>query len=177
MEEDKRNPMTKMKPVQKKLTKKQKAFVATLVALFAIGGAVNSYALTASTTAKAKMKVLALFKITTIKDLIFPDAYPGAASESVAAGTANAAEFKVEGPGTAAFTVTLPTSVTMDKIGGTGLASEKIEVTSFVSSLPSNAGALVGGVKNFTVGATRAALASNQADGDYEGTFQVDVVY
>lgn len=95
---------------------------------------------------------------------------------SAATGSPTAAKFTVKGQGNYAYTVTLPTSLTLTTaVAGT---VKTMEVTTFVSSLTSGTGSLASGTADFTVGATLNVLA-DQVVGLYESVtpFTVTVNY
>jgi hypothetical protein len=86
-------------------------------------------------------------------------------------GTYTAAHFIVGGQGNSAFTIGLPTDITITS------SSNTMHVTTFLSSLTSNSGTLnSSGVSSFYVGATLNVNAT-QASGLYSGTFNVTVNY
>lgn len=130
-------------------------------------------------TAKAKMKVISAVAINTVSDLIFTEASPGAAAESVDADTVETAQnasFSITGEPNRALTITLPSDGTIKMINASGSGSDaEIAVNQFSSNNPSALDA--SGEALLFVGATRDALSSTQIAGDYEGDFIVDVVY
>ena len=133
-------------------------------------------AMAVATTGTARQIVLAALAIVNVSDLAFPQAAPGAAAATVAPGTAenaNNGSFNVTGQANAAYTITLPTTVNMTNGANT------IAVSTFVSFPAAGANGLLSatGSQLLLVGATRAALAANQAVGTYTGTYTVDVVY
>jgi uncharacterized protein with beta-barrel porin domain len=85
-------------------------------------------------------------------------------------GTHSAASFTVTGAATAQFYVTLPTSLSLNKDGGT----ETMTVSTFTHNATGTLDAT--GAEDFNVGATL-AVAANQAGGVYNGTFDVTVTY
>jgi hypothetical protein len=130
----------------------------------------------ASATSNAVQVVFEAISITTNSNLDFGSAPQGDAAKAVAASDASAASFTVSGDPNRAYTITIPRSVTMATDGG-GAANKEIAVSDFVSS-PSGTGTIgAGGTQSLKVGATRAALASDQTAGSYTGAFTVSVVY
>lgn len=90
----------------------------------------------------------------------------------VSTGTRAPASFTVTGTPNANVVVTLPTSATLTRAGGT----ETMGISNF-NTLPTGAFQLNGtGSANFTVGGTL-TVASGQASGVYNGTFSVSVEY
>lgn len=96
-------------------------------------------------------------------------------------GIARAASFSVSNttPSVSTFTITLPTSATLTRIGGT----ETMTVDTFVSNPAAGKskgkkgfGTLSGGSGTFTVGA-RLTVGSTQARGNYTGSYSVTVTY
>jgi hypothetical protein len=127
-------------------------------------------------TGTARQIVIAAIAIANVSDLVFPQASPGAAAATVAPGTAengNNGSFNVTGQANTAYTITLPSTINMTNGANT------IAVNTFVSFPAAGANGLLNasGSQLLLVGATRAALAANQALGTYTGTYTVDVVY
>ncbi|WP_158614934.1 DUF4402 domain-containing protein [Flavobacterium sp. LS1P28] len=90
-----------------------------------------------------------------------------------AKGDPTAAKFTVTGQGAYAYTVTLPTSLTLTTaVAGT---LKTMEVTTFVSSLASGIGALASGTQDFTVGATL-NVGANQVVGLYQSITPFTVI-
>lgn len=153
----------------------KKTILFSLVTLMFAGYQVQA----AQGTAKAKLKVVQSINVTTTSDLIFSEAGAGAAEETVLPDTsenAQNASFEITGEPNRAVTVTLPgDGVVVMKTAGGGSPESEVAVNQFTSnSIPDLGGA---GQATLFVGATRAALASNQVAGDYEADFIVDVVY
>lgn len=89
----------------------------------------------------------------------------------ITSSSASAASFTVTGAGTNTFAITLPSSpVTLDDVGN----SNHMTVTGF-NSTPSGTGALVGGTKTVTVGATL-NVGGSQVTGSYTAAIPFDVV-
>ena len=129
-----------------------------------------------SGTGTARQVVVAAIAIANVSDLLFPQASPGAAAATVvpgAAENANNGSFNVTGQASTAYTITLPTTINMTN------GTNTIAVNTFVSFPAAGANGLLNaaGSQLLLVGATRAALAANQALGTYSGTYTVDVVY
>lgn len=160
--------------------------VATGVAIAAFGlsaGVAQAAPATASATAKAR--VLKQITVTNTADLDFGTIVAGTSAAAVAVstggartcaaaltctGTVTAASFDVSGTNNAVVTVTGDNSVSLTNgTGGTMSASLTRSATTL--TLTNSA---VGGT--FQVGGSL-ALAANQADGAYTGTFNVTVDY
>lgn len=97
---------------------------------------------------------------------------------AVEASTTSTASFSVSGKIDATYAITLPAApISITREGG----AETMTVTAF-TALPASAGAeqltgtLAGGSDTFTVGGTLQVTA-NQAEGIYNGTFNVTVAY
>lgn len=86
----------------------------------------------------------------------------GASRVTSGNGTVTAASFDVTGAGNSTFSISLPTSVTLTRDGG----SETMSVASFLSN-PASPGALVDGAATVAVGATL-SVAAAQVVGLYE---------
>lgn len=118
-------------------------------------------------------------KINSTSDLNFGTAAQGATSKTVPAGTSETAEnasFAVSGDNSVSYTITLPSSISM-RTSGANNPTRNITVSSF-TSYPVGTGLLDGsGSQNLYVGATRAAILSNQVTGSYSGSFSITVVY
>ena len=82
----------------------------------------------------------------------------------------SAAQFSIVGTPDAAFSISLPTTASLDGDNGSSLT-----VTGFTSS-PDAQGLLVGGNQTVSVGATL-AVPSNAAAGPYAGTFEITLDY
>jgi hypothetical protein len=119
--------------------------------------------------------------ITQVSNLEFGTLFTGDPSGVIAAGTsetATNASFLVTGEASTAYTITLPNWINMTTPGGSG-TTFKIKVDNFTSYPAEGAnGQLDGsGQQSVYVGATRAAIATNQVSGAYSGSFTVEVVY
>jgi hypothetical protein len=87
-------------------------------------------------------------------------------------GTITAAKFNISGLPSATYSITLPTSTTITKIG----ESEQMTIDNFTSN-PSGTGTLAAnGEQTLSVGATL-TVGANQPAGTYEGSFSVTVAY
>ena len=86
-------------------------------------------------------------------------------------GTITAAKFNISGLPSATYSITLPTSTTITKNGGT----EQMTIVNFTSN-PSGTGTLAGGTQTLSVGA-RLNVGAGQVAGDYTGEFSVTVAY
>jgi hypothetical protein len=155
-------------------TNKMKLVATGLVAASLLAPLNQAFAVSATGT--ARQVVVAAIAIANVSDLLFPQALPGAAAATVvpgAAENANNGSFNVTGQASTAYTITLPTTINMTNGANT------IAVNTFVSFPAAGANGLLsaGGSQLLLVGATRAALAANQALGTYTGTYTVDVVY
>jgi hypothetical protein len=152
----------------------KKFLVTALLALAMALPAQQAFGVSGSGT--ARQIVIAAIAISNVSDLVFPQASPGAAAATVVPGTAENASngsFNVTGQANTAYTITLPTTINMTNGANT------IAVNTFVSFPAAGANGLLSstGSQLLLVGATRAALAANQALGTYTGTYSVDVVY
>lgn len=132
----------------------------------------------ASATANSTMTVIAAIAITSVSNLVFPNAAAGDVSAMVPPGVAenaNNASFNVTGEPNTPFTIQLPTSVTMTT--GVGGVNRTILVNSFAST-PATTGTLSAtGTSTLFVGASRAALPTTQIPGAYTASFNVTVIY
>lgn len=138
----------------------------------------TSRAQAASATATSTITVMAAMGITTVSNLVFPNAAAGDAAYVLPAGAAenaNNASFNVTGNANTPFTIQLPTTVTM--ITGAGGANQTILVNAFTST-PATTGTLsAAGTATLFVGASRAALPAAQVAGAYTANFTVTVIY
>lgn len=153
---------------------KKALLITALCSLFA-----GYHAMATQGTGTAKMKVVTALSVTNISDLVFAEASPGAAAETVDADqteTAQNASFEIAGEPNRAVTVSLPQdgAVRMATNGG-GSADTEVAVNQFTSNGLSQIDP--SGTSTLFVGATRDALSSTQVAGDYEGNFIVDIVY
>lgn len=126
--------------------------------------------------AQALITIEQALSIDQVQDLDFGLAYSGASANSVEPGDDNAAVFEVSGEQDTAYSITLPTSIEMTHIGGSGAT---IEVNNFTSLPAVGDGGLINssGTQELRVGATHEAISSNQDSGDYAGVFTVEVAY
>ena len=103
--------------------------------------------------------------------IVSPSGSPTIGSYLQTAGTpAAAAAFTVNGQGTLAYAITLPSAAVTLTSG-----ADSMSVDTFVST-PSGSGALAAGTQTVNVGATLHVGAS-QAAGSYTGTYSVTVAY
>ncbi|WP_374079024.1 DUF4402 domain-containing protein [Bdellovibrio bacteriovorus] len=129
-------------------------------------------------TAKSKVKVVNSIQIHKLSDLIFSEAGAGSTAETIPADvveTPKNASFEVSGEASRAIAVTLPADGTIKMTTGGSGPDNEIAVNGFMSNNPTTIDA--NGQLDLFVGATREALTSTQALGDYEANFTVDVVY
>lgn len=122
----------------------------------------------------------AAIKVFWVSDLDFGTSAPGDSAKIVSPGTLESAtngSFRVTGDASRAFSIVLPTTVTM--LTGAGGANRTIVVNSFVSYPAAGANGLIDGtgVAFVYVGATRAALLVTQIAGSYSGSYSITVVY
>ena len=161
--------------------------IARAASMIVVGGIaatllVGPKSLAASAVGTARQVVIAAIAITNVSDIDFGLAAPGDATKSVAAGTSETAtngSFSVTGQPNMAYTITLPSSPVAMTTGSGGAGNQSISVTNFTSFPNSGANGLLNnsGAQSLYVGATRAALPSNQAPGQYVGTYTVTVIY
>ena len=160
------------------MTKLRNHYLATFVAMVVLSGnlliaAGNS----ASTNAQAKAKIKKAISISKNADLDFGEAYTGDSEKTLDASSNEGAQFSVNGENNKAYSITLPSSVTMSTDDGVG-ADKQIVVNSFNSNPGASSGQLsASGSQTLYVGGTRAAISSSQYSGDYVGSFQVTVTY
>lgn len=156
---------------------------AFVVGVALVGQRTVRAASSASATATATAFIVQAITIANNQGLDFGEAAQGTAAKTVATGDGTAANFTVTGEGGHAYTVTLPSSATMLRSGGTpGNADDEIAVGTFVSSPSGAAGSLSGtpgtsGTQVVYVGATRALLPLSQAVGSYTTNFSITVAY
>ena len=165
-----------------KFITKQKIIIGTaLICLSQVLSTSTKASSSASTTANATATVIASIGIAKVSDLAFGSAAPGDAAQTVIPDvieTAANASFTVTGQASTAYTITLPSSVTM--ITGAGGANQTILVNAFTSFPTAGVGTGligVGGSQLLLVGATRAALGAAQVAGAYTAAFTVTVNY
>jgi len=96
------------------------------------------------------------------------DASPGAAQ------TATRASYSVAGEGGATFSVTVPSSFTMARVGGNETLPVTLTASAVSGALSGSIG--TGGSANFSIGGSL-PLSSTTVSGDYTGTFNVTVGY
>lgn len=174
-------------PVQKGTDMKKNLATFKSMTILSIFGLALSQGLTpaayaASATANATASVIAAIGITKVSDMDFGEGITGDSAKTVAPGTSETAanaSFNVTGEPSRAYTIALPADGAVTLVTGDGSgATKQIAVTSFTSYPSAGAnGVLTGGAESLFVGATRAALPSNQVTGSYAATFTVTVVY
>ncbi len=150
-------------------------FTSTVGVVFlAVFGLAGFRAEAASAVAYATTTVIPAIGIQKTADLAFGSGAPGDTSKQLLPSETGAASFTVTGQANSAYQVQLPTSVNMTGPGGATIA-----VTGFSSNPQAGANGLLGssGSQTLKVGATRAALPSTQASGQYTGSFSVSVIY
>lgn len=128
-----------------------------------------------SEPALATITVVQAIDLNKVDDLEFPSAAQGADAFTVQPSAAEAANFTVSGAPDAAFSTSIDESSIVMTTGSGLSAQEQISVDAFQTNAPSQLDGL--GSASFGVGARRAALAGNQAAGNYQGTFNVTVSY
>lgn len=140
-------------------------------------------AASANTSANSLALIIRGITISSDRDLDFGEASQGTAAKTIIPADATSARFTVGGEGGHAYTVTLPATATMLRVGGTGgVADDEIAVASFTST-PSGVGGLLSGSagtagsETVTVGAARAAIPESQNPGSYTTSFSVTVAY
>jgi hypothetical protein len=140
-------------------------------------GATSSGVRASSDTESATATITIIESIDLVKnlDLRFPQASRGESAATVAPGDSEAATFSVSGAPSTNITTSIDQS-SIEMIIGLGDTDEtRIVVNNFQHNAPTQLDAL--GTASFGVGATRAAILSNQATGAYQGTFNVTVSY
>lgn len=152
-----------------------------------IGLALASYGVTAqaqvsdSASAKATISIKRKLTIEKNKDLEFGEAFQGDAADTVTPADAAGREaiFTVKGREGAVFSIDLPDPNTVVMITGTGDTTvSQIAVEDFVSNFGGDGSTgAISGDTTLSVGATRAAIAADQLEGDYEALFNVAVAY
>ncbi len=159
-------------------------FVAAFITGVAlIGQRTVNAAASANTTANSLALIIRGITISSDRNLDFGEASQGTAAKTILPADATSARFLVGGEGAHAYTVTLPASATMLRVGGTGgVAADEIAVASFAST-PTGVGGLLSGsaggagTQTVTVGAARAAIPEGQNPGSYTTSFSVTVAY
>lgn len=129
----------------------------------------------ASAIGNATMRVMKSLSIQPLTDLTFASATSGAQSQTIVPGEPGGASFSIGGDANATYTVRLPERAVMQKMGAEKDAP--IAITTF-TSLPASSGKLSStGEQVLHVGATREALAADQEEGTYMGSFTIEVIY
>jgi len=163
----------------------RRILVAVLLSLTAIAASAQA-AGSASASASAFAKVITPIAITKTADLNFGTIISGPAGtvtvspsgvETASGATVlnpnpnvSAALFSVTGEPSTAYSITLPSSISITN------GAQSMTVSSFTSN-PTPGGVLsAGGSQSLQVGATL-AVGTNQAVGNYSGTFSVTVAY
>ncbi len=155
--------------------------VALLLALPLIPGSFAPLARAAGAIGTAVQTVIAAISIRKVSDLDFGVAAPNDPAKTVPAGSGENSEnasFMVTGEPGRNFTILLPSDGSVQMTTRSGLLpNESIPVARF-TSFPARVGTLgPSGEALLYVGATRSALKPNQVQGQYSGTFTVNVVY
>lgn len=131
------------------------------------------------TTVNAKFRVLPSIAITKVRNLVFGGATANDVAKTIAPTSSSSARFRVTGGTGKIFSISLPPSTASSNLTtGAGGTTRTINVTGYTSN-PSGTGTLdsVLGEAFVDVGATRAAILSNQVQGTYTGSFTVTVTY
>lgn len=137
----------------------------------------------ASATALATARVITAIGISKNSDLAFGEGNPGDGNKTVTAdatATPQNASFTVSGEPNRTYSISLPSDGVTVLITGAGdTPTTRIPINQFVSYPTAASGGNLdsGGSQALIVGATRSALAADQATGAYSGTFTVTVVY
>jgi hypothetical protein len=167
----------------------RKLLVATLVvgAVGVMGGEAMAQSTATASGVEANATIIAPIAISNSDALDFGDVVPGTSLGTVVMATAGtrsatggttlgsvnvggAADFTVTGADGYAYSITLPSSITLSD-GGVNTMS----VDTFTSN-PSGTGTLTGGSQALAVGATL-HVGANQVAGSYSGSFDVTVTY
>lgn len=138
---------------------------------------VSLFLFLSSSALAAKPKVL---KISTVSDLDFGTGSPGDFSKTISPGTSETstnASFSVTGEPNTAYTITLPSSATLQT--GNGNKKDTINLSNFQSFPIQGANGLLdtSGNQMVFIGATRDSLKTTQLAGSYSGSFSITVVY
>jgi len=132
-----------------------------------------------SATASHSVSIMQSILLSVAQSLSFSDAFRGDSASTVSISDSGRAILNVTGQASTPYSITLPANnaIKMSRIGGSGGTTDSIIISSFASN-PSGTGTLSTlGTQSISVGATRAAILSNQVIGDYTGTFTVRVTY
>jgi hypothetical protein len=116
--------------------------------------------------------------VTQTSALTFGTAAQGAPPKTVAPGTAQNPEngsFRIDGPANRSFTIVIPAGSIFLTASGTGLNS--IEVSNFQAFPFPTSQTTAAGRRTIFIGATRAALATNQTAGNYSGSYTIEVIF
>jgi hypothetical protein len=116
--------------------------------------------------------------VTETSELTFGTASQGSPAKVVSSGTRENSEnasFRVDGPPNQSFTVVLPAGsvVISAPVGGVNT----IEISEFRAFPFPNSALSRDGRRTIFVGATRAALATNQATGSYAGSYTIEILF
>lgn len=122
------------------------------------------------------MRVLANLNIEQVAPMVFPSAFAGAASETISLDGDNGARFVVSGQPNTSFQINIPDEVIL-QTGSADEENQKIKVYNFMS-YPAQKGIIDSeGKQTIKLGATRDALLPDQADGEYSGTYTIEIIY
>jgi spore coat protein U-like protein len=159
-------------------------FVFVALALTSQNAIATDEGKTATASAIATATVLTSIQLQKLTDLAFGQTWRGAAGKTVLPADSSAASFTVTADGGHAYTIILPADNTV-KMVTSAAGNNTINVNTFTST-PSVSGTVSGthaadgtgtGTQTLYVGATRDPIATDQAFGDYAGTFTVTVSY
>jgi hypothetical protein len=129
-----------------------------------------------SATNQAVVTIKASISITAVDQLRFSDASPNDLAETVTSASTEAASFNISGEDNSFYSITLPTTIDMITAGG-GTPQTEIEVNTFEHDKGVTPQLDGSGLDTVKVGATRAAILSDQTSGIYSGNFDVAVNY
>ena len=158
--------------------------LAAILVLFSASAFAQS---NATATASAEARIVAGIALTSVEDMSFGQIVRSATAGDVILdvngdrtaqggvtlgqnGGSKAAEFEATGEDGYTYAVTLPSSITLTRNGG----SETMSVDDFTSSVSTYI--LNGGAQSFSIGATL-RVGANQATGLYNGSFDVTAAY
>jgi len=150
-----------------------------ILCLFHVSSRIMGALGSAEATAMATLRVQERLVLKKDKDLTFPDGAIGENEKKIInPNDPESAKFSVTGLGGKSYLVKLPNSIYMIHKRGE-VSNQRILVYDFKTNLgQTSSGELdSNGIGNFQVGATREGIKSNQAVGNYEGTFTLRVEY
>jgi hypothetical protein len=137
----------------------------------------------ANASASASANIIQAIAISKTADMNFGSIVPGSSAATVVLGTNGAvtstltttgsraaAAFNVTGGANTAYSITLPTSVSLSN------GAQTMTVNNFTSSIGTSGTIAAGGSQAFNVGATL-NVGANQTSGAYTGNFTVTVDY